>query len=325
MNTEKTVRELAVENPQATRVFEQFGIDYCCGGGRTLSSACADKGVLVEEVWKAISGGLAAEVERQAAQDWTQRELSVLIDHITATHHVYVRQETVRIQQLLAKVAGKHGEKHPEVIRVQEVFSALSAELTSHLMKEENILFPYIVQLEKATAAGLPKPRPMFGSVKSPIHMMELEHASAGEALRSLRETATTTRLLEMPAPLFRRVTGRCMHSKRISISTFIWKTTFCSPRQFTGNAPRYQTIFHSEKCNGIQEALDRAGGGAGCLLQVLGGVGYHAIHNGPPTPAGGHHGRPRGDRGRGSILAKACGNRLEDKRSELFVVTALT
>jgi regulator of cell morphogenesis and NO signaling len=188
MNTEKTVRELAVENPHATRVFEQFGIDYCCGGGRTLSSACAEEGVLVEEVQKAISKGEAVEVERWSAQDWTQRELSALIDHITATHHVYVRQETVRIHQLLAKVAAKHGEKHPEVLRSQETFSVLSAELTSHLMKEENILFPYIVQLEKATATGLPKPRPMFGSVKSPIHMMELEHASAGEALRSLHE-----------------------------------------------------------------------------------------------------------------------------------------
>lgn len=188
MNTEKTVRELAVENPHATRVFERFGIDYCCGGGRTLSSACAEKGVLVEEVQKAIATGIAAEVTRLTTQDWTRSDLSALIDHITATHHVYVRQETVRIQQMLAKVAAKHGAKHPEVIRIQEVFCALSEELTSHLMKEENILFPYIVQLEKATAAGLPKPRPMFGSVKSPIHMMELEHASAGEALRSLRE-----------------------------------------------------------------------------------------------------------------------------------------
>ncbi len=188
MNTEKTVRELAVENPHATRVFEKFGIDYCCGGGRSLSAACTEKGVLVEEVERAISEGVTAEVNRLATQDWTQNELSELIDHITATHHVYVRKETVRIQHLLAKIAAKHGEKHPEVIRIQEVFCALSEELTSHLMKEENILFPYIVQLEKATATGLPKPRPMFGSVKSPIHMMELEHASAGEALRSLRE-----------------------------------------------------------------------------------------------------------------------------------------
>jgi regulator of cell morphogenesis and NO signaling len=99
MTTEKTVRELAVETPQATQVFEKFGIDYCCGGGRTLSAACAEKGVLVEEVQKAISNGVAAEVERQSAQDWTQRELSLLVDHITATHHVYLRQATVRIHQ----------------------------------------------------------------------------------------------------------------------------------------------------------------------------------------------------------------------------------
>jgi len=187
MNTEKTVRELAVENPHATRVFEKFGIDYCCGGGQTLTVACAEKGVLVDEVQKEIANGSAAEAER-SGQDWTERELRSLIDHIIATHHVYARQETVRIQQMLARVAGKHGAKHPETIRIQETFAALSEELTSHLMKEENILFPYIIQLEDATSTGLPKPRPMFGSVKSPIHMMELEHASAGEALRSLRE-----------------------------------------------------------------------------------------------------------------------------------------
>ena len=188
MNTEKTVRELAVETPHATRVFEEFGIDYCCSGGRSLRAACAEKGVLVETVERALARGFASEIERQTQRDWTQCELCSLVDHITATHHVFVRQETVRIQQMMAKVAAKHGKKHPEAIRIQEVFSALSAELTSHLMKEENILFPYIVQLEKAVSSGLPKPRPMFGSVQSPIHMMELEHASAGEALRSLRE-----------------------------------------------------------------------------------------------------------------------------------------
>ena len=187
LNTEKTVRELAVENPHATRVFEEYGIDYCCGGGRTLSAACAEKGVLVEEVRNAISSGIAEAVERQSAKKWDHRELCALIDHIVATHHLYVRQETVRIQQMLAKVAGKHGGNHPEVIRIQETFAALSQELTSHLMKEENILFPYIIELESAAASGRPKPHPMFGSVKSPIHMMELEHASAGEALKSLR------------------------------------------------------------------------------------------------------------------------------------------
>lgn len=185
--THKTVRELAVELPHATRVFEKYGIDYCCGGGSTLDSACAAKGLNANDVLKAISTETVEAARRDpSAQDWNEASLSDLIDHITATHHAYVRQETVRIQQLLAKVASKHGEKHPETIRVQEVFAALAAELMSHLMKEENILFPYVRRLEEASLSGTPKPRPMFGSVQNPIHMMEIEHDSAGEALRTV-------------------------------------------------------------------------------------------------------------------------------------------
>lgn len=188
---EKPVRELAIEVPHATRVFERFGIDYCCGGGNTLSFACADKGLVIDDVLQAIAAEAADDARRQPdAQDWNQSGLSDLIDHITATHHPYVRQESIRIQQLLAKVASKHGDKHPETLRIQEIFRGLSEELTAHLMKEENILFPYVLQVEKAALAGSLKPRPMFGTVKNPIHMMEIEHDSAGEALRQLREAS---------------------------------------------------------------------------------------------------------------------------------------
>lgn len=186
---EKRVRELAIEIPQATRVFERFGIDYCCGGANTLAVSCAEKGLVIDDVLKAISSELTGEAMRKpGAKDWNESELSQLVAHITTTHHAYVRQESVRIQQLLATVASKHGDRHPETLRVQEIFRGLSEELTAHLMKEENILFPYILQLEKASLAGLAKPRPMFGTIQNPIHMMEIEHDSAGEALRKLRE-----------------------------------------------------------------------------------------------------------------------------------------
>jgi regulator of cell morphogenesis and NO signaling len=189
MITERTVREVAVEVPNATKVFERFGIDYCCGGGHTLSYACAEKGLVVGDVLNAISAEATAEARRLSnKQNWNRSTLSDLIDHITGTHHAYVRQESTRIQKLLAKVSAKHGERHPEVITVQRVFTALATELSSHLMKEETILFPYIIELEQASLSGLRKPRPMFGSVKNPIRMMEIEHDSAGEALPRLRE-----------------------------------------------------------------------------------------------------------------------------------------
>ena len=178
----KTVREFAVEIPQATRLFESMGIDYCCGGGKSLREACVAANVPVDEVVRK----LLASVHENAASpntDWYSTSLGELVDYIVAKHHVYVRQELPRLEQLLNKVASKHTEKHPELAKVKKVFRELSAELTSHLRKEEEILFPYVKELESSSL----KRAPMFGSVKNPIHMMEIEHDSAGDALRELR------------------------------------------------------------------------------------------------------------------------------------------
>lgn len=180
----KTVREFAVEVPQATRLFESLGIDYCCGGGKSLRDACASANVSVDEV----VSKLVASVKQSAASpagDWANSPLSDLADYIVSKHHVYVRQELPRLEQLLSKVAGKHGENHPELIKIKNIFRGVNEELTSHLMKEEQILFPYIKELEAKTSA---RRAPMFGSVRNPIHMMEIEHDSAGDAMRDMRQ-----------------------------------------------------------------------------------------------------------------------------------------
>jgi regulator of cell morphogenesis and NO signaling len=182
----KTVREFAVEVPQATRLFEKLGIDYCCGGGKSLREACETANIPVDDVVSKLLSS-AKEDASSSNADWSTEKLSDLADYIVAKHHVYVRQELPRLEQLLAKVASKHAPKHPELNKVQSNFHALSEELTSHLMKEEQILFPYVKELEAAgDDPGRTRP-PMFGSVKNPIHMMEIEHDSAGNALRELR------------------------------------------------------------------------------------------------------------------------------------------
>ena len=180
-DTSKTVREYAVEIPQSVRVFEKLGIDYCCGGGKSLSEACAQIKVPVEQVLSSLSAIVTPELN--GASDWKQAPLSYLVDHIVTKHHAYVKQELPRLDLLLNKVAGKHAEKHPELKRVLIVFGTMRDELNSHLLKEEQILFPYIKQLESNGQR-----RAMFGSVRNPIHMMEIEHDSAGEALRELRQ-----------------------------------------------------------------------------------------------------------------------------------------
>jgi len=177
--TTKTLGEIAVEMPGATREFEKLGIDYCCGGSRTLGEACAEANISVDEALARLKESVTS-VQTEASQDWQKPLLADLIAHITTTHHAFVREESPRIEALAAKVAGVHGKNHPELLQVQEIFSALAAELSVHLMKEEQILFPFVLRMEECALAGEAVPPAMFGTVVNPIRMMMQEHDGAG-------------------------------------------------------------------------------------------------------------------------------------------------
>ncbi len=187
--TSKTVREYAIETPQTIPVFEKLGIDFCCGGNRPLDEACAAANANFDEVQKALEQALAEPV-RPSEHELRAGSLAELMSHIVKTHHVYVRTHIPEIEKLMEKVYSKHGEKHSELAHIRSVFHGLGQELMMHLMKEENILFPYIERMEEAVIQGDPILPPPFGTVANPVRMMEHEHDDAGVALRSLRETS---------------------------------------------------------------------------------------------------------------------------------------
>jgi len=138
--SEQTVRDIAMANPASTRVFENLGIDYCCGGKHSLRTACERADVPLSTVIESLE-----ECQNAAPTGApVDAPLGELTRHIVKTHHAFVRNESPRIQALLAKVCGKHGPSHPELIEVQTLFTGLEAELAQHMMKEEAILFPYI-------------------------------------------------------------------------------------------------------------------------------------------------------------------------------------
>ena len=193
--TTKTVGEIAAEMPGSTREFEKLGIDYCCGGTRTLGEACAQAKIPVEEALKRLKQGAASATKIGSTEDWQSKSLADLIAHINSTHHVFVRSECPRINALTAKVVGVHGNNHPELLQVRQVFSALGEELSVHLMKEEQVLFPYVLRMEESVLAGEPAPPAMFGTVMNPIGMMMQEHDGAGDALRSLRSITSDYKL----------------------------------------------------------------------------------------------------------------------------------
>ncbi len=190
MTAERTVRELALQNTAATRVFEGLGIDYCCGGNQSLGDACRASNLSVDQVIDSLEMAEEAAHATQKDRAWQIEPLADLIAHIKNTHHQYMREEMARLVPLLEKVCAVHGKNHPELQQVQSSFQSLVQELTTHMMKEERVLFPYIVRMEEAVIQKEPVLPPPFGSLQNPVSMMEHEHDSAGHALRAMREAS---------------------------------------------------------------------------------------------------------------------------------------
>ncbi len=182
LNAHATVGDWVRDRPDRSRVLERLGIDYCCGGKRPLAEACRERGLDVETVVDQL-----IEPDDAATGDVTDADalsLTDLADHIEQTHHAYLRRELPRLGAMVRKVAAVHGERCPWMLELDGVFAGFVAELDSHMMKEEQILFPLIRDLE-ANGSGPDASRAM--SVGNPIRVMEHEHDDAGRALERMR------------------------------------------------------------------------------------------------------------------------------------------
>lgn len=180
-----TVREIALEMPQTTRVFEQFKIDYCCGGRKPIAEACERAGVDSKDVIEQLEALFTSGVP---ADDWVgNASLHELISHILDKHHVFTKNELRSLAPLMDKVARVHGDNHSELIELKAAFEELSDDLFPHMMKEEEVLFPFVERLVRCKEQGLPAPMPPFGTIRNPIRMMMNEHDKDGDILRKMR------------------------------------------------------------------------------------------------------------------------------------------
>jgi len=171
-----TLGDLVAANPNAARVLDRLGLDYCCHGDRTLADACAAAGIDPADVAARL-----ADVPAGGDVSWTELSAPELADHLIATHHGYLREELPELEALAAKVASVHGERHPELAEVRRLVVVLRGDLEPHLDKEERILFPAI----RALAGG--QHEFPFGDIGNPIRVMAVEHDDAGELLARLR------------------------------------------------------------------------------------------------------------------------------------------
>ena len=172
--------DLVTADPSLARELERRGLDYCCGGRRTLADACVTRGLDAD----AVAQELVAASGWQPVEAWTTMDALQLVDHIEASHHRYLWEELPRLTALMDKVRGVHGRRHPELQEVARCLEELRADLEPHMLKEERVLFPMIREL---ATAGSP-PAFACGSIRNPISVMMAEHDRAGELLERLRQ-----------------------------------------------------------------------------------------------------------------------------------------
>jgi regulator of cell morphogenesis and NO signaling len=176
---EMSLAEVINTRPMLARELERLGLDYCCGGERTVADACARKGLDPAAVVAALSR-FAAD---GADAPWATMSVTQLVDHIETTHHRYLWAELPRLSDLLGKIARVHGERHAELADICHVYRELRVDLEPHLDKEEQVVFPMIRLLAGAQAA------PTFHAegLVEPIAVLLAEHDRVGELLAQLR------------------------------------------------------------------------------------------------------------------------------------------
>jgi regulator of cell morphogenesis and NO signaling len=182
----QTVAEIARQYPGAVAVFEALGIDYCCGGNRPLEQACAKENVSLNLVLSLLSSAL---VTRPTGDDrhWMICPLTELSAYIVEHHHGYARRELPRLAALAAKVETRHGHMFPEVHQIRELVDAMTSEMLTHMVKEEQALFPRLKMVEAVGQSGPTRPPASCDALINPIRHMMSDHDDTGQLLKTLR------------------------------------------------------------------------------------------------------------------------------------------
>ena len=193
---DETLGEIAAKDLRKAEVFKKYGLDFCCGGKKTVKEACAEKGLDVTKVEQELQTA-DKNVTGSRALPYNEWSLDFLAEYIANTHHSYVKKTIPDLRSYASKVASVHGGHHPELFSISQLTDDVCTELSSHMIKEENVLFPYIKQLVAAKNNGSQLQSAAFKSVQSPINMMEHEHEIVGNKLDQIRKLSKNYSLPE--------------------------------------------------------------------------------------------------------------------------------
>ncbi|MBW8359887.1 MAG: iron-sulfur cluster repair di-iron protein [Weeksellaceae bacterium] len=185
LTKEKTIGDFVAEDFRTAEVFKKYHIDFCCKGGRTVEEACEKKNVNPEDIYKELD----EVANRKAADiDFNSWPLDLLADYVEKTHHRYVEEKSAMLIPYLNKLCKVHGDRHPELFEINELFLGSAQDLAAHMKKEELILFPFIKKMVEAKRTGEGLESPGFGTVENPVAMMKEEHEAEGDRFVKISE-----------------------------------------------------------------------------------------------------------------------------------------
>lgn len=167
----KKLKDIVLEYPSLALKLDENRIDFCCQGNRTLSEACMQRNLSPEQIESDLIA--YASQSNENAQNFADWDLNTLISYIVNHHHAYIREKSPLILRHIRKVTTVHGENHPELFQISMALQELLSELYDHIIQEEEILFPYLIQTnEQATEP--------ISNILKPLAIMEDDHLKAG-------------------------------------------------------------------------------------------------------------------------------------------------
>jgi regulator of cell morphogenesis and NO signaling len=183
----QSIREIVKTHPSAINVFERFDIDLCSRADSSLEQACAELQLSVDQVLEKLAKAQSEE-PGAVAPDPAGLPLTQLIQHIVRIHHQKIRQELPRLAEMARKVSAKRSDRAPEIDQVVVFLEEFHTDLLAHIQKEEQVLFPFIAQMDQELIVNYPAGHACFRSVSFPIFMMEQEHEFSSHIMEKLRE-----------------------------------------------------------------------------------------------------------------------------------------
>ena len=184
ISAKQIIGEVVARDYRTAAVFKQSGIDFCCNGNRSIEAACSEMNISDSVVLQQLQYVVSTPTSKDHNyQSWPPDLLAAYIEQI---HHVYVRKKIIEIKPYLSKITAVHGDVHPQLHEVKQLFEESAYDLEQHMKKEERILFPFIKKMVKMKTENVQAEKYSFSSVENPIAMMHEEHDTEGERFRKI-------------------------------------------------------------------------------------------------------------------------------------------